>query len=342
MSLHIPIGVTRMKPIVFLLFCLVSLGLAGATEPGAPLSGEPISPLPASVSGVNKEKAELGRLLFQDTRLSKDNTVSCASCHRLNQAGIDGTRVSTGVMGAAGDLNSPTVFNSAFNFRQFWDGRAETLEDQVDGPVEHKKELATGWSEILAKLSKDENYRARFDRAYGAGISRENIKHAIAEFERTLITPNARFDRYLRGEVAALSDREKEGYRRFKAYGCVACHQGMNIGGNMFQTMGIMGNYFKDRGRPVLPSDLGRYNVTKNEADKHVFRVPSLRNVALTAPYFHDGSAASLEEAVNIMAKYQLGRKLSKEDIDFIVAFLKTLNGEVPASIGGYPKGEGK
>jgi cytochrome c peroxidase len=302
-------------------------------------SQEPIAPLHFDAARSDAKKAQLGKLLFLDRRLSKNDTISCSSCHDLNAGGVDGKARSIGINGAVGGINAPTVFNSGFNFMQFWNGRAKTLEDQVDGPVQHPKEMGANWAEVVAKLKKDAKYTELFSKSYSDGITRKNIKNAIAVFEQNLVTLNSRFDKYLRGEKTALNEKEILGYQKFKSFGCVACHQGMNIGGNMFQTMGVMGNYFKDRGTPVTEEDLGRYSVTKLEQDKHVFRVPSLRNVDLTAPYFHDGSAASLPDAVKVMAKYQLGRRLQKEDVDRIVDFLKTLTGEPPVLIGREPAG---
>jgi cytochrome c peroxidase len=235
--------------------------------------------------------------------------------------------VSVGVGGAKGAINAPTVFNSSLNFRQFWDGRAATLEEQVAGPVHDAKEMGSNWAQVLAKLSQDTALAAEFKAAYADGLQPRNIQHAIASFERTLITPNARLDKFLKGDKSALSAEEQQGYRLFKSYGCAACHQGANVGGNLYQTFGVMGDYFGKRGG-VTEADLGRFNVTKHAGDKHVFKVPSLRNVALTAPYFHDGSAATLADAVDVMFKFQLGRPASAQDKELIVKFLRTLTGE--------------
>lgn len=213
------------------------------------------------------------------------------------------------------------------NFVQFWDGRAATLEDQVEGPVHADKEMDSNWLQVIKKLSADKRYPRDFKAIYKDGMTSENIKNAIAEFERSLNTPNSRFDRYLRGEDDAISDDEKTGYALFKDYGCVACHQGANVGGNMFQTFGVMGDYFKDRGS-VTKVDYGRYNVTGNEDERYLFKVPSLRTVTLTAPYFHDGSEEKLEDAIKVMAKYQLGRKIPDEDIRLMIQFLHSLVGE--------------
>lgn len=287
---------------------------------------EPLIPLPQNLS-LDAQKVALGDKLFHDPRLSGDNTVACANCHNLQAGGTDRLRFSMGVNGAVGPINSPTVFNSGFNFRQFWDGRAATLEEQIEGPLHAEAEMASNWSLAISRLKQDKHYLKTFNQLYPDGITSENIKNAIAIFERSLITPNSPFDRYLRGETQALTEEEKEGYRRFKAYGCVSCHQGINIGGNMYQIFGALGSYFEDRG-DIKEVDLGRFNVTGNPQDKYVFKVPSLRNIAVTAPYFHDGSAQTLEQAVVIMGHYQLGRHLGAEDVRLLVAFLHTLTGE--------------
>jgi cytochrome c peroxidase len=263
--------------------------------------------------------------------LSGNRQVSCASCHNLSRAGTDGLRHSPGLNGKMTDVNTPTVLNAALNFRQFWDGRAATLETQVDQVIRNPNEMGANWKDLLRKLSADGSYRASFTAAYKDGITQANVQDAIASFERTLITPNSRFDRYLSGDEDAISAAEKAGYARFKQYGCAACHQGVNVGGNMFQKFGVMGDYFKGRGT-VTPADLGRFQVTGLEADKHVFKVPSLRNVVKTAPYFHDGSAATLLDAVDIMFRYQLGRVASPEDKASIILFLNTLTAEPVAT----------
>ena len=286
---------------------------------------EPIQPLP-SASALNPQKLALGAQLFHDKRLSRDNSVACASCHDLSKGGTDQQSVSIGIDGAQGPINAPTVFNSGLNFRQFWDGRAVSLEEQIDGPLHAKAEMDSNWPQVIAKLAQDRSYRRMFVELYPDGIQSHTIKDAIATYERSLLTPS-RFDDYLNGNSNALSQKELQGYQLFKNYGCVACHQGVNVGGNMFQVFGVMGNYFEDRGN-ITEVDLGRYNVTGKEHDRHKFRVPSLRNVALTPPYFHDGSAKTLEEAVEIMIKYQLGRIVPQQDRDLIIQFLHTLTGQ--------------
>ena len=306
-------------------------GLDAALElrivvPELPGAGEPIRPIP-DVPDADPEKVALGRALFHDPRLSKDNTTACVSCHDLGSGGDDGRVVSVGVEGRAGPINSPTVFNAGLNFAQFWDGRAETLVQQIDGPVQNPLELGSLWPEVIAKLYEHESYPARFEALYPDSITRANVKDALAEFMRTLTTPNSRFDRWLGGDADALDPREKRGYALFKHYGCVSCHQGANVGGNMFQVFGVLNEYFRKRGN-ITDADLGRYNVTGNPADRHAFKVPSLRMAALTAPYLHDGSAATLRDAVDAMFEFQLGREAPDEDKDAIVAFIETLAGE--------------
>jgi len=227
------------------------------------------------------------------------------------------------------------VFNASLNFVQFWDGRAASLEEQAAGPVHNPLEMATDWATVIGKLQADDGFRRDFLRAYPDGITGGNLADAIATFERTLLTEDAPFDRYLRGDPQAIDARAKQGYRRFRDLGCASCHQGVNIGGNMFQRFGAMADYFGDRARqrPAVAADLGRFNVTGQEVDRHVFKVPSLRNVAETAPYFHDGSVARLDEAVAIMGRYQLGRELSRDETESLLAFLATLTGTSPASL---------
>ncbi len=295
------------------------------TEAG-PVRDEPIRPIPLSVE-LDDRKVELGRRLFHETRFSSDGSISCASCHNLNLAGTDRKRFSTGVDGRTGGVNSPTVFNSGFNFKQFWDGRADTLEDQVEGPLHAENEMNSNWQTVVDVLTRDPSYASAFAEIYPDGIRSDNVKDAIAVFERSLYTPNSRFDKFLRGDDDAITEEEKAGFALFKSLGCVSCHQGVNVGGNMFETFGVMADYFADRGN-MTEADLGRFNVTGREEDRHMFKVASLRNVALTPPYFHDGTARRLPDAVRVMAKYNLGRTLSDEQAGQIVAFLGTLTGE--------------
>ena len=297
-----------------------------STQQALAVRNSPIQPLPPATD-LDPRKVALGQQLFFDPRLSRDDTISCASCHDVSAGGADGLNLSVGIGGARSTVNSPTVLNSGLNFAQFWDGRADTQEEQIDGPVHHPAERGSNWQDILSKLRADSQIVTAFNEAYG-GLQIQFIKDAIATYERSLATPNARFDRYLMGDNNAITEQEKAGYELFSNLGCISCHQGRGVGGNMFQRFGIVGDYFKDRGN-VTQADYGRYNVTGDDDDLHVFKVPSLRNVELTAPYLHDGSVETLEGVVQVMAKYQLGRLLQTSEVDNIVAFLKTLTGEL-------------
>nr|WP_262416716.1 MULTISPECIES: cytochrome c peroxidase [unclassified Pseudomonas] len=297
----------------------------GAVLAAAPLD-EALKPLP-SVPLQDPAKVELGRRLFNDPRLSANNSLSCASCHHLETGGADNKSFSLGLDGKPVPLNTPTVFNASLNFKQFWNGRVDTLQAQIEHAVISPVEMGSDWKAVEYNLSAYPDYQRAFAQVYADGVSAANVQDALASYERTLLTPNSRFDQYLLGNTEILTIKEKYGYQRFKEYGCIACHQGVNIGGNMLQKFGVMDDYFKARGNPV-ESDLGRYLLTGDEEDRHVFKVPSLRNVAVTAPYFHDASAKTLEEAVDVMFKYQLGRNPSQEDKELIIQFLRTLTGE--------------
>ncbi|MEM7307893.1 MAG: cytochrome-c peroxidase [Planctomycetota bacterium] len=302
-------------------------GGASAQPEARQLDSRAIVPIPLPPAELDARTVALGRRLFHEERLSADGTISCASCHALDEAGADGRRASVGVGGAVGDRNAPTVLNSALNFTQFWDGRARTLEEQVGGPLTHPSEMGSSWNEILAFLNDDGSYAEEFHALWSGGVTEKNVRHAIATFERTLLTPDSPFDHFLIGHVDAITQEAREGYQLFLDVGCISCHQGVNVGGNLFQRFGIASNFFEDRGA-IKESDLGRYNLTQRDQDAFKFRVPSLRNVARTAPYFHDGSVPTLAGAVRIMAKYQLGASLDDGEVDKIVAFLETLTGE--------------
>jgi cytochrome c peroxidase len=293
----------------------------------APESDELIGPI-VPIAGLDPRKVKLGEKLFYDPRLSHNNKIACSSCHHLQSGGTDGQTFSIGINGAVGPVTSLTVLNSGFNLSFFWDGRAETLEQQTEGPLQNPLEMGSTWSEVTAKLQASPEYADAYQHIYKTQIQPEGVKELIAVFERSLSTPNSRFDQYLRGNTAALNAREQQGFLLFKTLGCVSCHQGVNMGGNMYQKLGIMAPYFEDRGH-LTKADLGRFNVTGNEMDIHMFKVPTLRNIALTAPYFHDGHARTLEDAVQMMGKYQLGRELSKSETTLIVEFLRTLTGEL-------------
>ena len=292
------------------------------------LANEPVQPIVQQVK-YDQAKAKLGFVLYHDNRLSGDNTLSCASCHNLATGGVDNKKVSDGINGQKGGINAPTVYNAVFNIRQFWDGRAKDLQEQAGGPPLNPVEMGSkSWEEIIAKLNADADLKASFTAVYPDGFSAETITDAIAEFERTLITPDSPFDLYLKGDENAVSAEVKEGYQLFKENKCATCHVGQAMGGQSFEYMGVVADYFADRGGEPTDADKGRYHVTKQEADLHKFKTPLLRNIALTAPYFHDASAATLEDAVKTMLKYQVGKTLDDADVGKLVSFLKAQNGK--------------
>lgn len=302
-------------------------GAPGSPTPVAAVHG-PVAALARPV-GLDPERVALGRRLFHDKRLSGDDTVACSSCHDLARGGVDGRSRAVGIRGQTGDMNTPTVYNAGLNFRQFWDGRAADLVEQAAGPVHNPIEMDSNWPQVLSKLAGDAQYVAAFRRLYGR-MDGPAIQDAIATFERSLVTRDAPFDRHLQGDATALSADAAEGWQLFRSLGCVACHQGANLGGNMYAGLGVMGDFFRDRGHPPGKADLGRFNVTAREEDRHVFKVPGLRNVARTGPYFHDGSVATLDEAVDLMAHYQLGIRLDQRRRGRLVAFLESLSGTLP------------
>jgi len=285
---------------------------------------EPIQPIEPAVIN-HPAKVELGKKLFFDPRLSKSGGISCNSCHNLSMGGSDNLKASIGHKWQQGSINSPTVLNSSMNIAQFWDGRAKDLREQAGGPIANPAEMAFTHELAIQVLSSIPAYRAEFKRVFGKDeITIDAVTQALAAFEETLVTPNSRFDQWLRGDHKALTVKELAGYHLFKQSGCVACHNGVAVGGNSFQKMGLVEAYQTDN-----PAE-GRVGVTGADADRFNFKVPSLRNVELSYPYFHDGAAATLTEAVDIMGRLQLGRKFTPQENSEIVAFLKTLTGDQP------------
>ena len=290
-------------------------------------AGEPVQPLPFAIP-ADSAKVALGFALYHDTRLSGDNTVSCATCHELTMGGVDRLQFSKGIDGQFGGVNAPTVYNSALNFAQFWDGRAADLQEQAAGPPLNPVEMGSvSFDAICAVLAQDKAFQEAFTKVYPDGLSEANITDAIAEFEKTLLTPS-RFDHYLRGDKNALTAEEIEGYEVFKNSKCATSHVGMNIGGQSYEFFGVKADYFNFRGTGLTDGDNGRFAVTGNESDRHKFKTPTLRNVMLTYPYMHDGTIHSIEEAVKIMGEYQGGKALPDKETAQIVTFLKTLTGE--------------
>ncbi|WP_041468459.1 cytochrome-c peroxidase [Chloroherpeton thalassium] len=328
-----------MKTRIFLLFAFLAIsaisgGCSKKTETNTAMLDstmlKPFKPLPEMVEAdsnpITEEKIKLGRMLYFETRLSKSHKFSCNSCHSLTNYGVDNQPVSTGHKEQTGDRNSPTVYNAAGHIAQFWDGRASDVEAQAKGPILNPVEMAMpdeatvvktlksipGYEEIFKKAFPDEKEPITFD----------NIAAAIGAFERKLVTPS-RWDKFLNGDETALTDMEKKGAVKFINTGCVTCHAGAYLGGQMFQKIGLVKPWHAQ-------NDSGRYALTKKQGDAFVFKVASLRNVEKTAPYFHDGSVDSLSQAVDMMGEYQLNKKLNAEDTEEIVAFLKTLTGELP------------
>ncbi len=277
-------------------------------------------------------KVELGRKLYHDPRLSSTGTVSCASCHNVMLGGEDNRPVAMGVNGQTGGRSAPTVWNSAFNEVQFWDGRAASLEEQAAGPVTNPIEMGMkSWDDVVARLKSIEGYQQLFNEAFGANsISKDNATKAIAAYERTLITPDSAYDKYVKGDKSALTAQQVSGMKQFEALGCSGCHSGPAFNGpGTFMKFPMMKNgYFEAKYH--FSKDLGRYEATKDSADKHLWKVPTLRNIALTAPYFHNGAVKDLPTAVKVMGKLQLGKDLTRQEIDDIVAFLNALTGPFP------------
>lgn len=282
-----------------------------------------------AASGLSPEKVILGKHLYFDTRLSKDGKNSCNSCHNLKTYGVDNLSFSPGDLGQNGGRNSPTTFNSGFHFLQFWDGRAKDVEEQAGGPILNPIEMNTPSKKFLIdRLSMVDGYVELFEKAFpdaDTSLTYWNIQQAIAAFERTLVTPS-KFDLFLDGK-AELASHELEGLESFVGVGCTQCHSGMLLGGNSFQKFGVYSDYWEATGSSKI--DLGRFDVTSEESDKYIFKVPSLRNIDKTHPYFHDGSISNLEDAVKIMAKVQLKKELEDKEVNNIVSFLKTLTGEL-------------
>lgn len=313
------------------------LGCAGSRLESAaidPLKLKAFAPLPEAMPGkepITEEKVALGRMLYYDTRLSKSQKISCNSCHELSHYGVDNEPTSDGHKGQKGDRNAPTVYNAAIHFVQFWDGRAPDVEEQAKGPVLNPVEMAmTSDKQVIAVLNSMPEYVDAFQKAFPGEkdpVTYDNLGKAIGAFERKLVTP-ARWDKFLKGDQAALTAEEKAGFNTFVASGCQACHAGPVLGGKMFQKIGTAKPW-------PDTSDPGRFKVTKSEADRFMFKVPSLRNIEKTGPYFHDGKITTLKDAIAKMADYQLGRPLTDAEIQSIQTWMTSLTGEIPA---GYIK----
>ncbi|MDO6514058.1 cytochrome-c peroxidase [Neptuniibacter pectenicola] len=295
---------------------LVSGNIAQAQEPIQPIS---------TVKEINLAEVELGKKLYFDPRLSKSGFISCNSCHNLSMGGTDNLKTSIGHNWQQGPINSPTVLNSSLNIAQFWDGRAKDLKAQASGPIANPGEMASTHTLAIDVLESIPAYVNEFKEVFGKDkIDIDQVTQAIAEFEKTLVTPNSRFDQWLLGDKDAITDNELAGYNLFKSSGCIACHNGEAVGGNSFQKMGLVEPY------EATSAAEGLAAVTGKDADRFKFKVPTLRNVEMTYPYFHDGEAETMTEAVDIMGRLQLGRKFSDDENAQIVAFLRTLTGDQP------------
>jgi cytochrome c peroxidase len=278
------------------------------------------------------EKIALGQMLYHDPRLSSTGTVACASCHNTMLGGEDNRPNSMGVNGQTGGRSAPTVWNAAFNKVQFWDGRAASLEEQAAGPVTNPIEMGMkSWDDVVARLKSIEGYSVAFEKAFGSNaVTKENATKAIAAYERTLITPNSPYDNYVGGDKAALTEQQVRGMEKMAQLGCTTCHSGAAFNGEgAFQKFPVTPNGFFEA-KHHFSKDKGLAEVTKKSTDEHFWKVPTLRNIALTAPYFHNGSVATLEQAVKIMAKLQLGQEPATQEIEDMVAFLNALTGEFP------------
>ncbi|WP_262966777.1 cytochrome-c peroxidase [Methylobacter psychrophilus] len=311
---------------------VIALALTGSISVASAWEALPkVAPAPSD-NPTTEEKVELGKMLYHDPRLSSTGTVSCASCHNTMLGGEDNRPNSMGVNGQTGGRSSPTVWNSAFNAVQFWDGRAATLEAQAAGPVTNPIEMGMkNWDDVVVRLKSIEGYQVAFEQAFGKdAISQDNATKAIAAYERTLITPNSPYDKYVSGDKSALTEQQVRGMNKVAELGCTSCHSGPAFNGpGMFQPFPVHSNSFY-AAKYHFKDDKGLAEVTKKADDEHLWKVPTLRNIALTAPYFHNGAAKTLDEAVTVMGKTQLDKDLSKEEIADIVAFLNGLTGEFP------------
>lgn len=271
-----------------------------------------------TVQDINQAEASLGEALFNDVNLSGNSTQSCNTCHNVRNYGVDNEVTSLGAFGQRGSRNTPTVYNALYSVSQFWDGRASNLEEQALGPILNRKEMGSTKENVERYLRSEAYYVENFKKVYGVAPSLSNVAKAIASYERTLFSRGtSRYDKFLSGDTSALNKKEKRGLEHFLNYGCVGCHSGNNLGGRSYAKFGVLHPYSNT-------SDTGRYELTKQEYDRYVFKVPSLRNVAQTSPYFHDGGERTLQGAVKTMAYVQLGRELSEDEVSELVAFLSS------------------
>ncbi len=337
----------RSTPLTLLLVAaaaLVGTGLAQEADQLQRTAQALFAPVPDVAinpdNPVTDAKVELGKMLYYEPRLSLSGVFSCNSCHNIATYGVDNLETATGHGWAQGPRNSPTVMNAALQASQFWDGRAKDVEEQAGGPILNPIEMGIPSQEFaIDRLASMPEYQRLFALAFpddAEPLVYDNVANAIGAFERTLLTP-APFDAYLAGDAAALSDLEKQGLQTFISYGCAGCHSGAAVGGNLLQRFGVVESYweatreFVTVDTPTMAMDVGRFAVTHDTNDLYIFKVPTLRNITRTYPYFHDGSVWDLRDATQIMARVQLGRELTDEDLDALMAFYGSLEGEIPA-----------
>ena len=313
---------------------LLEISADDSIKPWLTIFGKPLKTLELPKDKVALSLVELGRTLYHEKRLSRDNSISCNSCHDTKAFGVDGEKFSVGFNNHLTGRNSPTSFNAFMHVSQFWDGRAPTVEEQAKGPILAGGEMAMPSAEaVVKKINGIKGYKDLFEAAFpnsSPAITYDNVGKAIGAYERLFVTPS-KFDNLLAGELSALNEKQKRSLKKFVTSGCVTCHTGNLLGGNIYQKLGLVKPWPNQK-------DQGRFAITKKEQDKMFFKVPSLRNIEKTGPYFHDGSSEKLTEAVEVMARHQLGREFSKEEISDIVAFLKTLTGKLNPSIAAYPE----
>lgn len=309
--------------------CLVFFSI-GINCVAMAMENDAIVPIEPSKTNESTQKiADFGEHLYNSKLFSKSKSQSCASCHDFDKGGCDNLSTYQQIDDTPGQYNTPTIFNSSLNFRQFWNGRADDIAQAINDHVMDNTVFDNHWPKIIESMNSDETLVSLHNQAFSQALSKESVQQALTIYIEQLLTPNSPFDRYLKGDKTAMSDDAIQGYQLFQKYGCNTCHQGPNMGGNLYQKMGIYKNYFDDKG-VVTEADLGLFNVTHKEEDKYIFKVPSLRNVSRTAPYMHDGQIDTLEEMVEIMGVYQVGQAIPSYDVPLIVKFLEALNGENP------------
>jgi cytochrome c peroxidase len=320
----------HLAPVVLLsVLALTGAGTLPAAPPHTPsasLREPPVSPIPARIEH-DPEKASLGEALFHDARLARDGRMSCAYCHHFDKDGADGLALSPRNDGSPGQYNTPTLFNAALNPLQTWTGRHATLEGQTAGAAFNPKHFGREWPELKEVIESLSTYALRFKALYPQGLTQDSFVDALSEYQRTLLTPDSPFDRWLRGASDAISLEAEQGWHLFRRYGCTSCHQGVNLGGNLLASLGLFATVQTLQNRFPREADQGRITVTGRGQDQWVYRVPPLRNVAVTGPWFHDGSVTTLKEAVELMGRYQLGHELDARDTARLVSFLESLTG---------------